>query len=107
MRRAVHAQAERRVAEELAEQMMLQASALMAEKARVQAENSALHQERDHLLERLEYMEQVGGCVGGVQARRLPGLAWLAWTVTAAPGALPLLLVALWAAGLAGAGPRY
>lgn len=51
-------QAERQVAEDLAEQMMLQAEALMAEKARVQALNCALQKERENLLERLEYMEQ-------------------------------------------------
>lgn len=56
-------QAERQVAEDLAEQMMLQAEALMAEKARVQALNCALQKERENLLERLEYMEQVRcGC---------------------------------------------
>lgn len=63
-------QAERRVAEELAEQMLRQAEALMAEKARVQAENASLQQERQNLLERLEYMEQVksggGGGTGGL-----------------------------------------
>lgn len=69
------AQAERRVAEELAEQVMRQAEALMAEKARVQAENSALQKERENLLERLEFMEQVGG--GGAGWRGgMRGNAW-------------------------------
>ncbi|GAB4822097.1 hypothetical protein N2152v2_009143 [Parachlorella kessleri] len=56
--RLEQSQAERRFAEELAEQVALQASRLMEAKARVQAEATALAQERDHLLERLEYMEQ-------------------------------------------------
>lgn len=41
--------------------MRRQAEALMAEKARIQAENYALLKEKTNLLERLEYMEQVRG----------------------------------------------
>ena len=55
-------------AEELAEQMMHQAQALMAEKAAMAAVNDALATERRNLLERLEYMEQLarGGSPEGV-----------------------------------------
>lgn len=49
---------ERKAAQELADALILQQQALMEEKQRVQRENMALQTEKQHLLERLTYLEE-------------------------------------------------